>query len=75
MNGYGTIEKIYRPLGIAIIKSKKDESRIIVTPGAVRRGADGFDELTEGDEVEYRQFDGAVAGGVSIARDVWKKTP
>jgi len=71
MNGYGTVETIYRQLGIGVIK--KGNSKIIFTAGAVR-GVDGFQELTEGDEVHYRTFSDQIEG-VSIARDVWKKSP
>lgn len=73
MNGYGTIEKIFRPLGIGIIKNKEGE-RIIFTAPAVKKGADGFDNLTEGDEVHYKVFNEEV-GNMKIARDVWPKAP
>jgi hypothetical protein len=76
MNGYGLVEKIYRPLGIGIIRSKSkndDESTtVIFTTGAVQRGSDGFHEFTEGDQVHYRLFDDKV-DHMGLARDVWKK--
>lgn len=73
MNGYGTVEKIYRPLGIGVIKSE-DGKQIIFTAGSVQGGEDGFEYLTEGDPVNYRTFDDEI-GGIKIARDVWPKSP
>ncbi len=71
MNGYGNIEKIYRPLGIGVIRSSSG-STIIFTAGSVRNGNDGFQDLIEGEEVNYRLFDDKIEQ-VGIARDVWRK--
>ena len=53
MNGYGTIETIYRQLGIGVIKKENGE-QVIFTAGAVKGGDAGFQDLTEGDKVHYR---------------------
>lgn len=73
MNGYGTIEKIYRPLGIGVIKNRENK-QIIFTAGSVKGGDQGFQDLKEGDEVHYRTFDDGI-GEIGIARDVWRKHP
>ena len=71
MNGYGTIERMYRPLGIGTIKAG-DKSHIIFTPSAVQGGADGFDKLVENDQVWYQRFSEDIAGA-KFASDVRKK--
>jgi len=78
MNGYGTIERMYRPLEIGEIKPKVSppnvgaSQNIVFTARAVQGGVDGFQKLVEGDQVEYRVFSDDIAG-VKFARDVWKK--
>lgn len=78
MNGYGTIEKMYRPLGIGEIKPKVSppnvgaSQNVVFTASAVQGGVDGFQRLVESDQVEYRIFSDDIAG-VKFARDVWKK--
>lgn len=73
MNGYGTIERIYRPLGIGVLRTS-DGKAVIFTAGSVKGGNDGFQDLKEGDEVYYRLFDDKIEN-IGIARDVWKKHP
>jgi hypothetical protein len=70
MNGYGTIDAIYRPLGIGIIKNEKGET-VIFTANTVQGGADGFQKLKEKQKVHYQVFKSENIGGNSIARDVW----
>jgi cold shock CspA family protein len=73
MNGYGTIETIYRPLGMGIIKSvEQNKPNVIFTSASVQGGVDGFHQLVEGETVNYRTFQDAV-GGHALARDVWKR--
>jgi|RhiMethySRZTD1v2_1073278.scaffolds.fasta_scaffold02292_3 hypothetical protein len=75
MNGYGTIERMYRPLGIGEIKPSGPPpvpQNIVFTASAVQGGLDGFQKLAENDEVGYRVFSEDIAG-VKFARDVWKK--
>ncbi|MFT4121935.1 hypothetical protein [Bradyrhizobium sp.] len=71
MNGYGTVEKIYRPLGIGVIRTSNGTT-VIFTAGSVQGGDEGFQDLTEGDEVNYRLFEDRIET-IGIARDVWKK--
>ena len=71
MNGYGTIETIYRQLGIGVIKKENGE-QVIFTAGAVKGGDAGFQDLTEGDKVHYRVFKDQI-GSIGIERDVWTK--
>jgi hypothetical protein len=73
MNGYGTIEQIYRPLGIATIKpGDPNIPTVIFTASAVQGGPDAFQHLREKDKVDYRVFADDI-GGAKFARDVWKK--
>jgi hypothetical protein len=69
MNGYGTIDQIFRPLGIGTIRPGGGDARIIFTANAVRGG---LESLVQENEVEYRTFNEDIAG-VKFARDVWKK--
>jgi hypothetical protein len=71
MNGYGTIDRMYRPLGIGTIKAQ-DKSHIIFTPSAVQGGAEGFDKLVQNDKVWYQIFGEHIAGA-NFASDVRKK--
>jgi hypothetical protein len=71
MNGYGTVEVIYRPLGIGVIKNKNGE-RIIFTAGSVKGGDPGFQDIEEGEEVHYRVFNDKI-DSIGLAREVWKK--
>ncbi|MGY4509673.1 hypothetical protein [Bradyrhizobium sp. USDA 3650] len=71
MNGYGTVEAIYRQLGIGVIKKENGE-RIIFTAGSVKGGDQGFQDLEEGEDVYYRVFNDKI-DSIGIARDVWKK--
>jgi cold shock CspA family protein len=75
MNGYGTIDRMYRPLAIGTIK--RDDATVvdvIFTASAVQGGIDGYHRLVEGDKVVYRLFSDEIAGA-KLAADVWKKTP
>jgi cold shock CspA family protein len=73
MNGYGTIERMYRPLGIGTIKPNKSGGpTVIFTTAAVKGGIDGFQKLVENDKVEYRVFSEDIAGA-KFAGDVWKR--
>jgi hypothetical protein len=78
MNGYGTIERMYRPLGIGEIKPNIGPAdvglsqNVVFTANAVQGGVDGFQRLVENDQVEYRVFNDDI-GGTKFARDVWKK--
>jgi hypothetical protein len=73
MNGYGTIDRMYRPLGIGTIKpDKAGLPTVIFTATAVQGGFDGFQRLVELDKVEYRAFTEEI-GGAKFAGDVWKK--
>ena len=73
MNGYGTIEQIYRPLGIATIKTGDPNMPIVIfTASAVQGGLDAFQLFHEKDKVDYRVFADDI-GGAKFARDVWKQ--
>jgi cold shock CspA family protein len=72
MNGYGTIDRMYRSLGIGTINPQEGGSKIIFTVAAVKGGADGFQSLIEKDKVEYRVLEENIAGA-KFAVDVWKK--
>jgi hypothetical protein len=51
---------------------KENGERIIFTPGSVKGGDQGFQDLKEGEEVHYRVFNDKI-DSIGIARDVWKK--
>jgi hypothetical protein len=46
--------------------------RIIFTAGSVKGGDQGFQDLTEGEEVHYRVFNDKI-DSIGIAHDVWRK--
>ena len=74
MNGYGTgsIEQLYRPLGIGTIKTKDGQPKLVIfTFTAVQDGQQGFQHLLEGDQVRYRVFQEVIAEA-TFASDVWK---
>ena len=71
MNGYGTIERIYRPLGVGTIKPKSGGPLIVFTIAAVHGGLNGFNELIETHQIHYRIFEEEIAG-IKFAADVWK---
>jgi hypothetical protein len=48
MDNYGTVETIYRPLGIGVIRNKENK-QIIFTAGSVKGGEQGFQDLEEGE--------------------------
>lgn len=75
MNGYGTIDRMYRSLAIGTIKRDQTPvADVIFTASAVQGGMDGYHGLVEGDKVVYRLFADEIAG-TKVASDVWKKTP
>jgi hypothetical protein len=75
MNGYGTgsVHQMVRALGVGTIKAKGHSapSIVVFTPAAVHHGQEGFQNLSEGDDVHYRLFPENIAG-VSFAMDVWR---
>jgi cold shock CspA family protein len=76
MNGYGTgsVEQVYRPLGIGTIKTQHGKPAFVIfTSTAVQDGQEGFQHLLQGDEVRYQIFQGEIAGA-TFASDVWKAT-
>jgi hypothetical protein len=75
MNGYGTIDRMYRPLAIGAIKRDGTPvADVIFTASAVQSGIDGYHRLVEGDKVLYRLFSDEIVGA-KLAADVWKKAP
>jgi cold shock CspA family protein len=72
MNGYGTgtINQVYRPLGLGTIKAS-DGVIVLFLASAVRNGAEAFQRLAEGDKVKFRLFADEIAG-VRFASDVWQ---
>jgi hypothetical protein len=73
MNGYGVVERVYRPLGIGVIKpNKENDPEVIFTIRSVKGGEDGFHEIKQGDNVNYEIFQEDF-GGRKLARDVWPK--
>jgi hypothetical protein len=77
VNGYGTgtINQIYRPLGLGIIRPDKNSvAFVIFTATAVHGGLEGFQRLSEGDPVKFRLFSDEIAGA-RFASDVWLNTP
>lgn len=75
MNGYGTIDRMYRPLGIGVIRPG-DPGRplIIFTKEAVQGGIDRYQSISEGDEVEYKAFDDVIEDKFGFARNVRPKS-
>jgi cold shock CspA family protein len=73
MNIYGTVVRMYRALGIGTIKPTKNVGNLVLfMTSAVRGGLEGFQQLIEDDQVEYRVFPEEIAGA-NVAVDVWKR--
>ena len=72
MNGVGggVIKKMHRGLGIGTIQPDGGGPEVVFGESAVKGGANGFDNLTEGGRVKYRPYPETI-GNSSFAEDVW----
>jgi len=70
VNGFGTtgtIDRVYRPLGLGFIKPDNAAPKVLFTTASVKNG---MDSVAEGVRVRFRVFPESIEG-LTVASDVW----